>query len=107
MSSTLSLTTLTELWNLASLVSGQSPSSTIIFHANDHLFHKIGIQIACLLCFCTDASRGGAVEVRDFKKRAKEGKRYILSSLGLDKLVYETINLTSYIYISPLTTETS
>lgn len=57
--------------------------------------------------FWTDGSRGGAVEVRDFKKRAKEGKHYMLSSLGLDKLVYETTNLTSYIYISLLTTETS
>uniref|UniRef100_A0A7N8WMX0 nucleoside diphosphate phosphatase n=1 Tax=Mastacembelus armatus TaxID=205130 RepID=A0A7N8WMX0_9TELE len=47
-----------------------------------------------------DGSRGGAVEVRDFKKRAKEGKCYMLSSQGLDKLVRETNNLTNYIYIS-------
>lgn len=26
----------------------ESPSSAIIFHANDHLLHKIGIQIACM-----------------------------------------------------------
>lgn len=50
--------------------------------------------------FFTDGSRGGAIEVRDFKKRAKEGKSYMLSSLGLDKLAYETNNLTSYIYRS-------
>lgn len=48
--------------------------------------------------FCTDGSRGGALEVRDFKKRAKEGKSYMLSSIGLNKLVYETNNLASYIY---------
>lgn len=50
---------------------------------------------------CADGSRGGAVEVRDFKKRAKEGKSYMLSSQGLNKLVYETNNLTGYIYQSP------
>lgn len=50
--------------------------------------------------FCIDGSRGGALEVRDFKKRAKEGKSHMLSSPGLDKLVYETNNLTSYIYQS-------
>lgn len=34
------------------------------------------------VCFCcTPGSLGGAVEVRDFKKKAKEGKSYIITSL--------------------------
>lgn len=49
--------------------------------------------------FCTDGSRGGALEVRDFKKRAKEGMSYMLSSLCVDRLVYETKDLTSSICI--------
>lgn len=51
----------------------KSPSSTIIPRDNYHLMHQAGIQITCCFFFCID-ERGGVLEVRDFKKRAKEGR---------------------------------
>lgn len=42
----------------------------------------------CFFFSCTDGTRGGALEVRDFKKRAKEGMRSTLSCLWTDELVY-------------------
>lgn len=51
----------------------KSPSSTIISRDNYHLMHQAAVQIACCFFFCID-DRGGVLEVRDFKKRAKEGR---------------------------------
>lgn len=52
----------------------KSPSRTIISPDNYHLKHQAGIQITCcFIFFCID-DRGGVLEVRDFKKRAKEGR---------------------------------
>ena len=34
-----------------------------------------GLIQLTLICLLSDGSRGGVVEVRDFKKKAKEGER--------------------------------
>lgn len=75
--------------------SGSHLPAAIIFHNDCHLLHKVGIEIACLFAFfpCTDGTRGGALEVRDFKKRAKEGMRSTLSCLWTDELVYNITDL--------------
>lgn len=51
----------------------KSPSRTIISRDNYHLMHRAAIQITCCFFCCID-DRGGVLEVRDFKKRAKEGR---------------------------------
>lgn len=94
-------TTLTELWTLASLVSGHRPQ-------RQHQCHYLSLSLwsfaqnryadCVFVCFSgTDGSRGGSVEVRDFKKRAKEGKSYISPRLRLEvahisNLMTETIS---------------
>lgn len=45
--------------------------------------------------FCTDDTRGGALEVRDFKKRAKEGESYTLSSVQIAVLLYKKPEVSS------------
>lgn len=59
---------------------GESLSGTIISHDHYHLMHKVGIQITCCFFFRID-DRGGVLEVRDFKKRAKEGRSHFLYPL--------------------------
>lgn len=60
----------------------KSPSGTIISCDHYHLMHKVGIQITCCFFFCID-DRGGVLEVRDFKKRAKEGRSRFLKACTL------------------------
>lgn len=60
----------------------KSLSGTIISRDNYHLMHKVGIQITCCFFFCID-DIGGVLEVRDFKKRAKEGRSRFLKACTL------------------------
>lgn len=76
----------------------EPPFISIIFHADYHVFAQSKYSDCIFVFFSADGSRGGMVEVRDFKKKAKEGTSHTPSSLGLDKLASETVNLASYIY---------
>lgn len=49
----------------------------------------------CFFFCCTDDTRGGALEVRDFKKRAKEGESYTLSSVQIAVLLYKKPEVSS------------
>lgn len=60
----------------------KSLSGTIISCDHYHLMHNVGIQITCCFFFCID-DRGGVLEVRDFKKRAKEGRSRFLKACTL------------------------
>lgn len=95
-SSTRSPTTSTELWSLASSVSGHRPSSYLPVPLSCTLIIILSSELEFKLHVClAEPGRGGAIEVRDFKKRAKEGKSYRLSPLGLERRVSETSNLKS------------
>lgn len=51
---------------------------------------------ACYFFFYrTDDTRGGALEVRDFKKRAKEGESYMLSSVQIAVLLHKKPEVSS------------